>query len=465
MLMPDRRSSPRQHKAPPRDPPNVLLANATVRDWYDARRLTSELSADVYLRQLRATLARLRLDPDSVSVLGSTAPNDLRRRLIQYASEMKGEGRLDAYIAKTFDGLRSFLRFSGVQFDGFPDLAPIRGATLVNERVPTPDELGQTLERLSLRGRLILLLLSHTGVRPGVLGSYHGSNGLTLADLPDLDPKTLTFREIPFLVRVPATLSKTRVAYQTFGTQQLAGVLLASLRERTERGEHLGPRSPVVAPAITRGAARRSRSGSGGFLTTKGIVKEVRKALHAAAPGGTAPRPYVARAYFSTRLLLSPMNRDLREALMGHGSTSSTYNLSKKWGPELLSEARRSYAAAARFLETGSPTQVDQRREVIESMIKAVEDVAGKSGADAAMTSEDLVAAFRRVLVGSGAGVHRGEGALREYAPEADKAPSRTRSAAQRLVGQADLEPLLRDGWRYVAAVGDRVVVEPPGPA
>ena len=66
---------------------------------------------------------------------------------------------------------------------------------------------------------------------------------------------------------------------------------------------------------------------------------------------------YVLRSYCSTRLMLAEgsghISRDLREAILGHnGGVASRYNVGKRWGQELLDEARREYARASSFLET-----------------------------------------------------------------------------------------------------------------
>ncbi|EQD54069.1 integrase/recombinase, partial [mine drainage metagenome] len=178
----------------------------------------SHLSADTYLRQLGFLLERIGISPDEAVRLAQQDPDKLRDLLIKDAAKLKSEGKLDSYISKFFEGLRSYLKFNRVAFDGFPALSPIRGESLVNERVPTPEELGRVLDRLSLRGRVAALFMAHAGVRPGVLAAYQAAGGLTLKDIPDLTlGKSPSFTNIPFAVRVPASLSKTRVAYTTFG--------------------------------------------------------------------------------------------------------------------------------------------------------------------------------------------------------------------------------------------------------
>ncbi len=123
----------------------AFLSDPGVRSWWEAHALRSRLSADQLLRVLGLTLERLKLSPASALVLARKNPDRLRGLLIREATRLKGEGRLDTYIAKLFHGLKSYFRFHHVAFDGFPSLSPIKGASLVNERVPSPEELGRVL--------------------------------------------------------------------------------------------------------------------------------------------------------------------------------------------------------------------------------------------------------------------------------------------------------------------------------
>ncbi|MCI4365779.1 MAG: hypothetical protein L3K10_06965, partial [Thermoplasmata archaeon] len=301
-----------------------LLSNPKVAAWYNERALRSRLSADESVRKLGFLLEHLGYSADMLIEAARKNPDSLRAQLVAYAGMQKKKGRLDTYILKSFDGLRSFLDYSHAEFRGFPKLSPIRGESLASERVPTPEELGQILDRLSLRGRVSVLLMAHSGLRPGAIGSYGGEDGLRLRDIPELEPGPKPkFSELPFVIRIPATLSKTRVMYTTFGTSQLATTLLAYLAQRIERGESLTPSSPLVAPAETRGIASKSRAAAqfgGGFLTPKAIVEEIREAIRLTVPKGVTWRPYVLRAYCSTRLMIAEgsgkISRDLREAIL-----------------------------------------------------------------------------------------------------------------------------------------------------
>lgn len=386
----------------------VLLEDPLVRSWWEERSPRSRLSADSYLRHIGLFVERLGKTPAELVALARDEPDALRSLLVRYAAEQKRAGRLDSYVSRTFEGLKSFLRHSRARFDEFPALSPIRGASLTLERVPTPQELGQVLERLSQRGRVAALFLAHTGIRPGVLGSYGGESGLTLGDLPELElAEPLRFEEVPFVVRVPAELSKTRRQYVTFGTGQLASTLLAYLEMRRAAGERLGPETPVLAPGELRGVAVRSRREARygrGFLAMKNVVREVQVALHDLAPAGVRWRPYVLRAYCSTRLLLAEgqgrMSRDLREAILGHdGGIASRYHVGKRWGEELLAEARREYANASEFLETNAASRGNVAAEFRRTLLGVAGVPEAEISAHAGDSNEELLALLRQRLI------------------------------------------------------------------
>lgn len=435
-----------------------LLSNPKVKVWYDSRGLRSRLSADNDLRKLSLILYRLRFDPESVVTTASKEADEFQAVLVEYATSLKRSGRTDAHIVKTFNALRNYLRFRRVSFDGFPKLSASQATTLEKERIPTPDELGRLLERLGLRDRVVALFLAHTGVRPAVLGNYRGERGLTLGDL-ELDlGKEPRFSEVPFAVRVPADLSKTRKPYTTFGSAQLAETFLAYLSGRGQAGEKLAPTSPVIArtPAtLLRGASRSSVDAHAGhFMWTHAVTDNLAKALHAAQPEGVTWRVYTLRSYLSTRLMLGPMNRDLREAILGHGltSVSARYNVGKRWGSELLEEARREYAASAHLLET-TPTKTDTRMDAFVRLLLEANGISPETidrmASEGGLTPEKAIEVLREAGVGRKA--------------TTPTPPSRV--GEQKLVAASEVEAWLSAGWSGKFAVGDRVMLEGVGPA
>ncbi|MDG7029100.1 MAG: hypothetical protein JRN38_02515 [Nitrososphaerota archaeon] len=438
-------------KAPQKQGRASILVDPKVRAWYDKLCLRTRVTGDEYVRKLSFILEKIDLTPESVVSEASKDPDSLRDRLVKYASEQKNRGRLDNYIRKSFNGLRSWLKYRHVPFDGWPELSPIQGASLESERVPRPEELAKVLDKLSSRGKVIALAMAHAGVRPSVLGSYHGQGGLTLADLPELNiGKTIEFKETPFVVRVPAKLSKTKVAYTTFGSHQLATAILADLERRQQGGETLRESSPLVVSKETRGVATASRQRAefgARFLTTNAVLEEVRGALQATAPPEVRWRGYVLRAYCSTRLLLAEANgmitRDLREAILGHDTgVAGRYNVGKKWGEELLKEARAAYRRAEPYLSTIPMKSAEETQNNIARVM-----LLGLGYSEKELADKDLLdpQVFQQLVK--------------------DKMTSAAPRQKQRLVGEEELPRYLDEGWTVVAAFGDhRAVLNPPGP-
>ena len=136
---------------------------------------------------------------------------------------------------------------------------------------------------------------------------------------------------------------------------------------------------------------------------------------------------------------------------LGHSTgVAGRYHVGKRWGEELLAEARREYARAAEFLET-TPTRKDSKEDVLRTLLQAVEQATGKKSAGP-ITGNDLVKAIRDALGGASKAASEG--------PAATPTP---RPGPQRVVSVGDLERLINDGWTYVAGVGtDRAIVAAP---
>jgi hypothetical protein len=324
----------------------------------------------VNLRQLGILVYRLRQTPDGLVGLGRSHPDQLRDLLIGYATHLKRLGKLDSYVAKTFDGLRSWLEFNGVAFRQFPKLRVRQAESLSRERVPTPEQLRLILGALSPRGRVCALLMAHGGLRPGTLGNDGGTDGLTLGDLPDLRVSGHLRFDPPeghraFLVQVPSKLSKTAQGYVTFGTPEAADAILSYLGERQAAGEELTAASPLVALSSL-GARNTEGKGPGSFVTTKSVVMGIRKALQSVCPEGVRWRPYVLRSYCSTQLLIGRMDHDTREAILGHDlGVSGRYNLRKRLVDHVIEAMRTEYERAMGALLTARGAE--ERRTTMTS--------------------------------------------------------------------------------------------------
>ncbi len=440
-----------------------LLADTRVRRWWQSQRLGSHITADVNLRQLSTFLREVELGPYELVRMAREDPERLQEVVVDYADSLTTRGRLASYIAKTFVGVKSWLKFNGIEFNRFPKMKVLQGASLRSERTPTPAELRRLLGVLSPRGRVIALMMAHTGVRPGVLGNIDGTDGLTLADLPELTLKgDLSFKKTPFLVLVSSKRSKNRMDYVTFGTGELGEALLAYLSDRRAHGEKLTPDSPLCNLSHLASANYRRKQALGRFITTKAIAAELRAGLSKVVPEGVLWRPYVLRAYCSTQLWTAgnhgKIDRDAREAILGHDlGVAGRYNLSKRLHPELVEELRSAYARCDTYLSTLPTAATDtiiaeSRRTMLIGLDFTEKDLAGLDLVS--MTQGELEALVAK---------KRAERMSPPPASSSAPSPPATPKPRQKVVPEGEIDSYLEDGWTvHTTLGGGRVVLNPP---
>jgi integrase len=352
---------------------------------------------------------------------------------------MEDAGRAGSYVLSTLRAIKSWLAFNGAPLD---HPIKVRGAqatpTLEKERVPTQDELRRILLAASPRERCAAAFLAHAGLRPETLGNYRGTDGLRLADLPELriKGKTVIWDKLPAQVVVRPELSKSGRRYFTFLGPEAGEYVKAYLEERMRDGERLNEKSDVIAPAWS----------SKDFLTSINVSDVVRKAMRAA---GFRSRPYVLRAYFDTQLLLAEskgrMTHAYRAFFMGHvGDIEARYTTNKsRLPPDLVEDMRDAYRRSLPFLETTKPT--DREGELKASFRRQMLLVTGVDEKDVdkmdldGMSDADLQRIVRDRLLGASGGNGNGS-------------PNGSRQAVVPLTA---VETYLERGWEWVAQLPD----------
>ena len=103
--------------------------------------------------------------------------------------------------------------------------------TLEEEQVPEPPQLSEILAAATIRGKVSISIMAFTGPRPQVLGNVDGTDGLVLADFPDLDLESLSFTSVPAMVIIRREISKLRHQYFSFLNEKGRSYFLAYLRE------------------------------------------------------------------------------------------------------------------------------------------------------------------------------------------------------------------------------------------
>ncbi|MGI0131108.1 MAG: site-specific integrase [Thermoplasmata archaeon] len=420
--------SRRGRSRPARSTP--IESDPAVERWFRNQGRGSKATGDVYLRRLRSVCERIGRTPAELASLDPKAAYDV---LLDFVSAEEARGATGSYISHSVAVVRSWLAFNGRPV---VQRVKIRGAdrtpTLENERTPTSDELGRVLRAAPPQWRAAAAVLAFGGVRPEVLGSYDGTDGLILRDLPDLrvEGGAISFGRAPAIVVVRPELSKAGHRFFTFLGAEACGYIAEYLAMRARSGEELGPDSDLIHPLR---AAKR-------FIRTVNIGDGIRSAIRRA---GFDWRPYVLRAYFDTQLLLAESKglvaHDYRVFWMGHkGSMEARYTTNKgRLPPNLVDDMREAYRRCEPTLTGKGPSEGEVRTEVARVLLESL-----------GYTENDLD------------GVDLSDVEQVRALTQNRIAPAPKRQA---LVGVDELPRYLDAGWTFAGNIGqDRILLNPP---
>ncbi|MHB1932401.1 MAG: site-specific integrase, partial [Thermoplasmata archaeon] len=287
------------------------MADPDTEKWYRAMARKSRITADVNYRRLRAFCEQMSVDPAGIlqRARRQTAIRDLLDRFVAQEAEKK---RAAWYIHSSVIAVKSWLRFNDRPLR-LPVELPSNTVSprREDERVPTREELRTVLLAAKPHERVVAVLMAHSGLRPGAIGSYLGDDGLRLKDLLDLHyagdgcrpakdelhtAGRIVFEKVPGRVRVRTTSSKAKHQYLTFLGEEGCGYLAQYLEQRVAQGEVIGPESSVAHP----------RYSDKEFVRALNISAKVRRLFRSAGlvdAAGRTPRPYVLRQYFLNRCL------------------------------------------------------------------------------------------------------------------------------------------------------------------
>ena len=338
-----------------------LLLDENVRRWYDNTSRGSKLNADIRLRRLNLFCYRTNTTPSSLVKIGKRDVIKLENILLDHVSWLESQNYAPNYIDGILKSIKSWLVFNYIE--------PKRKIRIANagipvniqdEQVPTKEQLQSILNVANPRTRASISLMAFSGIRPQVMANHDATDGLKLADLNDLvitdDGKTVRFSQIPAMVTVRASLSKTKNKYLTFLPVEGCEYVLGYLRKRISTGERLVIDSSVISLEqgyqFRRGGKYKTEKQTfTGLITTPRITADTRKAIWSI----TKVRPYVLRAYFDTQLLLAEshgkMTHAYRQFFMGHkGDIEARYTTNKgRLTDEMISDMRRAYSKSQNF--------------------------------------------------------------------------------------------------------------------
>jgi len=357
-----------------------LLNDENVRRWYDNTSRGSKLNADIRLRRLNLFCYRTDTTPVKLVKIGKKDVIRIEDMLLDHVSWLESQNYAPNYIEGILKSIKSWLVFNYIELKRKIKIAnagiPVN---IQDEQVPTKTQLQSILNVSNPRTRSSISLMAFSGIRPQVMGNYDGTDGLKLADLPDLvieqDGKSVSFAHVPAMIIVRASLSKTRNKYFTFLPSEGCEYVLGYLRKRISTGEKLALDSPVIS--LEQGYYSRRRYNKiqkqSRLITTPRITSDIRKSIWSIVK----VRPYVLRAYFDTQLLLAEshgrMTHAYRQFFMGHkGDIEARYTTNKgRLTDEMIADMRRAYSVSQEFLCTingDSNNSTQNKKEMLLDM-------------------------------------------------------------------------------------------------
>lgn len=331
----------------------LLEKSERVRRWYYNLIARSQLTGDVYLRNLGLWLEALDLEPESTIVLARDNYELFKNKISDQVRVLEGNGKAGSYISTSLKPLISFLKFHNVVVKLQINIKnENRNITTENERVPTKAELATILRRATSRGKVSISLMAFSGLRPESLGNYLGNDGLRISDVQGLKISTniVEFEKTPAQIVVRPELSKARHRYFTFIGNEGSVYLKEYLTQRLNSGEKLGPDSAII---LTDKEMSRKEFAND-FAVTTLISREIKKAI---TGSGYKWRPYVLRSYFAMALDIAEAKGSIshpwRQFIMGHkGDIESVYSTKKRLLPDMVEEMRAAYSNASKYFET-----------------------------------------------------------------------------------------------------------------
>lgn len=326
-----------------------LLLDEDVRRWFENLRAKSVLTATVALRNLGHYCEINHINPKEILDKARDNEKEFRYEFIDFVRKMEKDGKAGSYIARFKKVILSWLKFNGIRLQLTVNISGENETpTIVNERVPSKEELARILRKATSRGRVAIAIMAFSGLRPESLGDYEGTDGLRIGDIKDLRlSDNIEFDKIPAMIVVRGKLSKARHQYFSFIGEEGATYIKEYLEERMKHGEELTYESPLLQFDVR--GVKKNR-----FLRTTLVTRDIRNAIE---NSGMKMRPYVLRSYFSTALDIAEskglISHPWRQFIMGHkGDIEARYSTNKRLLPDMIEEMRESYKKCLKYLET-----------------------------------------------------------------------------------------------------------------
>lgn len=454
---------------------SILQKDEDVARWLRGVRRGSPITAEVSLRRLGKLCKLLSTTPRG---LVKSAKKDLKKfqdSLDDMVTKLESENKSPGYILDLLKTLRSWLRYNNIQLMRKIQVSnPNATPTIENEQIPTQTELAKILRTTPSRIRVAIALMAFADLRPESIGNHDGTDGLTLKKLPEMKIRDgeVTFEKIPTMVTIRSPLSKTRIKYFTFLSQEGCSYLREYLEERMRNGEKLSPETPLIGHDRP-GAAEKE------FVMTRKITHFIRKYMRAA---GVYKRPYVLRAYAETQLIIAESKNKIShpylQFIAGHkGDIEARYSTNKGiLPPDMIEDMRNMYKECEPYLNstTINPDQNDLIKQVklesLKSIAKSIfgidlqdilhqKEVENKEELTPETELETIEDALKQFREGTTVNTSEDEDALKKF-QEGYKIPSiGVAKSESKLVTEDELEDYLNNGWEMIQIINSKILI------
>lgn len=420
-----------------------LRSDKDVDRWYRNTARGALSTADNYLRVFGLFCEQNKITPRQFIKMGDKARTEL---LEDHIDSMLKKGKSPAYAGVLRKSALSWVKHNGKSF--IRDIR-IRGSHLPFRRVeiPSQDQLRAYLNIADAQGKVTVALIAFSGLRPEVLGDYHGDKGLTLRDLPETSivNNELVFEKIPCRIVVPPQLSKTLNGYMTFLGPEGCEYLKAYFQQRAmvieykkrgivyTRGEKFTKDSPVITPTQNRKKP---------FIRSLNISGIIKKYMCAARIDGP---PYNWRSYFSTGCMQAQrtgLPRDYQEHFMGHrGGIEHTYSFQKSIRKDTVEDMRDAYSHILPFVETRHKSLAPDPMKYLKLLLMA------QGYTDEGIKNLDITNKTEEEII-----------EIIQHSPNRAVAED---ESSQKVIPIAELESALKEGWIFKSVLpGNKAVIE-----
>jgi site-specific recombinase XerC len=420
------------------------LNDPLVKRWVARLEKGSEKTATMWPSGLTAILHLTKKTPSEVVGMTKAQLIDLAE---EYERVERKRGTAASTIASRLGFLRNFVQYSSDIQLPTGTFKVKGGSDSKEEAALTRDQLHATLSSANQREASVIVLMAQSGLRPGVIGNFEGTDGATIGDVRDLKVDGgVEWTASPAVIRVRRELSKAGHSYLSLIGSQAQDILGEYLKSRQRGGEQLTSKSPLI------------RTDGGRFPRSSEVGDYARNALKRAK---VEARPYALRTTFVSRLSAAEadglVTHEFRLFWSGHrGDTSATYAVNRgQLDDRMLDRMREAYRRCEPLLSTVHlPDQKEDRDTLLK--VGLLRYVRGYSKEEAERLAADPNVDVRELIL-------KKNSAATESGGEKPLPPKR--DGEQRVIEAEATAAYLDAGWQFKSELnGTKAVVEWAGP-